>query len=118
MKTIVFVKSSAHIGGRKMDVKELKERVEYLEKENKFLKEQNIKFASKYPVMVNTCKERRSTTVHFVDGSYVIVKRAKGEKDSTHTAVAYAITKNLIGSEMLNCLVKCAVDRKTKKNRP
>lgn len=100
-----------------MDIKELEKKIRFLEEENKYLKERNIKFCSKYPVHVHTCKERNSTTVKFVDGSSVIVKRAKGEKDSTYTAVAYAITKNLIGSEMFNWLVKNAEDYKTKKTR-
>ena len=100
-----------------MDIRELQEKIKFLEIENKYLKEKNIKFRSKYPVCVHTCKERNSTTVEFVDGSSVIVKRAKGEKDSTYTAVAYAVTKNLIGSELFNLLVKNAKDYKTKKSR-
>lgn len=66
------------------------------------------KLMSKYPRRVWTCKKRDTTSVEMCDESVVIVRRRKGEKDDIYTAVAYAITKNLIGSKRFNDLVKKA----------
>ena len=93
-----------------------------LEKENQSLKN-NLKVTNgilktimgHYPVNVWTCKKRNTTSVQMRDGSVVIVRRRKGEKDDIYTAVAYAISKNLIGSKKFNELVKNATDHEPKK---
>ncbi len=66
------------------------------------------KLMSKYPRRVWDCKKRGTTSVEMVDGSVVIVRKRKSEKDDIYTAVAYAIAKNLIGSQKFNELVKNA----------
>lgn len=47
------------------------------------------------PVAIYHSKKRRNTTIKFVDGHSVTVKKMKGDKDCLHTAIAYALSKNL-----------------------
>lgn len=85
--------------------------------ENDALRIQLKDFISKYPRRVWTCKKRNTTSVEMCDGSVVIVRRKKGEKDCIHTAICYAIVKNMIGSEKLNQLAKNAAHYEPKDPR-
>lgn len=57
------------------------------------------------PNKVYTHKERRNTTVKFLDGSQVTVKRRGKEKDCIETAIAYCILKQLMPAEDLRKLI-------------
>ena len=57
------------------------------------------------PNKVYTHKERRNTTVKFLDGSQVTFKRRGKEKDCIETAIAYCILKQLMPAEDLRKLI-------------
>lgn len=58
------------------------------------------------PNKVYTHKERRNTTVKFLDGSQVTVRRRYNEKDCIETAIAYCILKQLIPAADLKKLIE------------
>lgn len=100
------------------------EEVKNLEEENERLKKENqrIRFElsvvrdllartqktlkSAIPNQVYTHKERRNTTVKFLDGSQQTVKLKKGEKDCIETAIAYCIMKQILPSKDVRKLVE------------
>ena len=57
------------------------------------------------PIKIYTHKERRNTTVIFMDGSSVTVKRKKGEKDCIETALAYCLLKQCLSASDIKKLV-------------
>lgn len=57
------------------------------------------------PVKVYTHKKRRNTTVVFLDGSSVTVKRKQGEKDCIETAIAYCLLKQCLTQSEIKKLV-------------
>ena len=57
------------------------------------------------PVKVYTHKARGNTTVKFLDGSSITVKRKKGEKDCIETAIAYCLLKQCLTASELKKLV-------------
>ena len=48
------------------------------------------------PIKDYTHKKRRNTTVVFMDGSSITVKRKQGEKDCIETAIAYCLLKQCL----------------------
>ena len=98
-------------------VKELESEVEVLKEEKRCL-ELRIKTLQKQlegfencckmiiPNKVYTHKERRNTTVKFLDGSQVTVRRRYNEKDCIETAIAYCILKQLIPAADLKKLIE------------
>lgn len=71
-------------------VLELQETIDNLNKQIVF----NNKFiASITPLKVFYHKNRKNTTVKFLDGESVTVKLCKGDKDCLETAIVYAIFK-------------------------
>ena len=85
-------------------------RIEWLEQEIKILKERIKKYhhlcEMMIPNQVYTHKQRRNTTVKFLDGSQQTVTRIKGEKDCIETAIAYCVLKQLLTTEDLRKLVE------------
>lgn len=62
------------------------------------------------PVKIYHHKERGNTSVKFLDGEVITVKRMKGDKDCLETALAYAITKKLMSKRAFNMLIKNVVE--------
>ena len=58
------------------------------------------------PNQVFTHKQRKNTTVKFLDGSSQTVTRKAGEKDCIETAIAYCILKQLLPAKDLKKLVE------------
>ena len=58
------------------------------------------------PNKVYTHKERKNTTVKFLDGSQQTVKRKAGEKDCIETAIAYCILKQVLTASDLKKLIE------------
>ena len=58
------------------------------------------------PNKVYTHKERRNTTVKFLDGSSITVRRKVGDKDCIETAIAFCILKQLMPAETLKKLIE------------
>lgn len=59
---------------------------------------QEYKFIKRFTKIKHIMKNGDYTTVLWADGSKTIVKRAKGEKDDSETALAYALLKKLNGN--------------------
>lgn len=88
-------------------IKELEEKYkkacDYIDKQTKEIVNLKLK-VKKYkecgemmiPVKVYTHKKRRNTTVVFLDGSSITVKRKQGEKDCIETAIAYCMLKQCL----------------------
>lgn len=89
---------------------DLKFKIECLKNQIKFLfnhaKQYENLCKSMIPNQVYTHKERRNTTVKFLDGSQQTVKRRKGEKDCIETAVAYCVLKQLLPASDLKKLIE------------
>lgn len=98
-------------------VKELEKDLEFLKKENLTLKAEIENLKRKLngfqqccemviPNKVYTHKERRNTTVKFLDGSQVTVTRRPNEKNCIETAIAYCILKQLLPAKDLKKLIE------------
>ena len=98
-------------------VEELEKQVETLKQENQQLRKSATVLnhavegltkacESVIPNQVFTHKERRNTTVKFLDGSQQTVKRRKGEKDCIETAIAYCVLKQLLTANALKKLIE------------
>ena len=93
------------------EVKNLEKDLEFLKKEEIVrLKERAQAFEDcckmVIPNKVYVHKERRNTTVKFLDGSQVTVKRRANEKNCIETAIAYCILKQLIPTKDLKKLIE------------
>ena len=91
------------------EVESLKQVNERLKTELELLKEWALKaeelLKHMIPNQLFTHKERRNTTIKFLDGSSMTVKRRKGEKDCIETAIAYCVLKQLISPSELKKLI-------------
>ena len=99
------------------EVKKLKEEVIALKKDLSY-KNMRLHLAEKtvehykelakmvIPNQVYVCKARRNTTVKFLDGSSVTVKRKADEKDCIETAIAYCVLKQLMPAKDLKKLIE------------
>ena len=58
------------------------------------------------PNQVYTHKERKNTTVKFLDGSQQTVTRKSGEKDCLETAIAYCLLKQALPTKDLRKLIE------------
>ena len=104
----------------------LSEQIKELEKENALLRQiisMNDTFMKGIKSELNKYKEccqdvipnqlfihktRGNTTIKFLSGKSVTVKRHKGDKDCLETAIAYCIMKSLLRPEQLRKLIKGA----------
>ncbi len=83
--------------------------MEDLERENKALKNAYRLLNDKYKSLMDEitvykvyhCKKRNNTTIVFKDGHSVTVKKMKGDKDCLHTAIAYALAKNIYSINLI-----------------
>ena len=73
---------------------------------NNELKNDSKFFESITPVKVYHHKDRRNTTVKFMDNSSVTVKLAKGEKHSLETAIVYALAKKVWPKKLIEKLLE------------
>ena len=105
------------------EVKELEEKVEELENENQLLKDFNKALNDVIDKKDNLLKHiipnqlyyhesRRNTTIKFLDGSSITVKRRKGEKHCIETAIAYCLLKQLMSNSQLKQLIENMEDNK------
>lgn len=92
-------------------INDLIDKTEEIKKENKHLKDEinsknqlyndlcveytllSNKINGSIPVKVYHHKKRENTTVKFLDGTSITVKRMKGDKDCLETAIVYALFK-------------------------
>ena len=71
-----------------------------------YLKDEHAEFlASITPVKVYYHRKRGNTTVKFLDGTSVTVKRAKGDRNCLETAIVYALYKKIYPRKLLENLV-------------
>lgn len=107
-------------------INDLIAKTEEVKKENKLLKEELIsknqlyndlcteytlifdKVNGSVPVKVYQHRKRGNTTVKFLDGTSITVKRMKGDKDCLETAIVYALFKKFYHKKILENLVKNA----------
>ena len=62
------------------------------------------------PTQVLHHKERGNTTVKFLDGTYVTVKKMAGDKDCLETAIVYAIFKKVYPKGLMKSLIKHKIE--------
>lgn len=67
------------------------------------------------PSQVLHHKERGNTTVKFLDGTSVTVKKMAGDKDCLETAIVYAIFKKIYPKPLMKTLIKHKIETGGKK---
>ena len=67
-------------------------------------------FNSITPSQVYHHKERGNTTVKFLDGTSVTVKKMAGDKDCLETAIVYAIFKKTYPKPLMKSLIKHKIE--------
>lgn len=67
-------------------------------------------FNSITPSQVYHHKERGNTTVKFLDGTSVTVKKMAGDKDCLETAIVYAIFKKTYPKPLMKALIKHKIE--------
>ena len=67
-------------------------------------------FNSITPSQVLHHKERGNTTVKFLDGTSVTVKKMKGDKDCLETAIVWAIFKKTYPKPLMKALIKHKIE--------
>ena len=92
--------------GWKKNGEELENLREKIVSANNELKNDSKFFESITPVKVYHHKDRRNTTVKFMDNSSVTVKLAKGEKHSLETAIVYALAKKVWPKKLIENLLE------------
>lgn len=74
-------------------------------------KKENTEFVKSIsPVQVLHNKDRNNTTVKFLDGSSITVKKRKEDKDCLETAIVWAVFKKIYDIRTLKLLVKNVIE--------